>query len=277
MSYSHSRPCSSFKKQKASFFLYVSYTLPHAELKVPEKYLQLYLNKDGSSKFAPEIAQPAGLHYGQQPYPKAAYAAMITSMDDYVGQIMQQLKAYGIDKNTIVVFTSDNGTHIEGGRKMTDATTFFKSSGPLRGIKRDLYEGGIRVPFIVRWNNHIKPGSISSYAGAFWDILPTVVEISGLDNVSPKDGISFIPALISKPQPQHSSLYWEFNEGGFKQAVRSGNWKAVRFYKASQPIRTELYDLLKDIGETTDLSAQYPAIVKEMEQLMDKESKTPPN
>lgn len=262
------------QNKKNPFFLYVSYTLPHAELKVPQKYLQAYLNKDGSSKFAPEVAQPAGLHYGSQPYPKAAYAAMISSMDDYVGQIMQQLKASGLYKNTIVIFASDNGTHTEGGREITDATNFFKSSGALRGIKRDLYEGGIRVPFIVHWNNHVGPGSTSSYTGAFWDILPTLTTMAGLKDVPKSDGISFVPTLAGKSQQRNTNLYWEFNEGGFKQAVRNGNWKAIRFYKAAQAVRTELYDLSTDIGETSDLSAQYPAIVKKMEQSMDKEHTT---
>src|SRR3546814_852192 len=118
------------------FFMYLSFTLPHAELLVPEKYLQPYLNEDGGSKFAPETTWPAGKHYGPQPYPKAAYAAMVSSVDDYVGQVLEQLKKQGLDKNTLVIFTGDNGTHIEGGRRQKDVD-FFKSSGPYRGTKRD--------------------------------------------------------------------------------------------------------------------------------------------
>lgn len=252
------------------FFLYVSYTLPHAELVVPEKYLQQYQDKNGNSLFAPEKAQPAGLHYGAQPHPKAAYAAMITGMDDYIGTLLQQLKKLGLEKNTIVVFASDNGTHVEGGRRMRDAAEFFNSSGPLRGIKRDLYEGGIRIPFLVKWPGRVPAASTSRFVGAFWDVLPTFAAISNT-SVTSTNGLSFLPTLKGKVQKeQHHFLYWEFYENGFKQAVRKGEWKAIRFYKDANPVRTELYNLAKDIGEKNDLSKIHPDKVLEMEALMNK-------
>jgi arylsulfatase A-like enzyme len=263
----------SFIKQNRAqpFFLYVSYTLPHAELVVAQKYLLQYLDKDGKSKFAPETPQPPGLHYGPQPYPKAAYAAMVSQVDDYVGQMMSLLKNLNLDKNTLVIFASDNGTHTEGGRTLKDATEFFKSSGPLRGTKRDLYEGGIRVPFIARWKGTIKANTISDYAGSFWDVLPT---FAGLTNTAAptSDGISFLPVLLNKDAGNHKRLlYWEFYENGFKQAARKGQWKAIRYYKGIVPVRTELYDLKKDIAEKNNRAGQYPQIVKELEAAMDAE------
>ena len=253
------------------FFLYVSYTLPHAELKVQDKYMQPYLTADGGSVFAPEVAQKPGQWYGPQPYPKAAYAAMVTAVDEYVGQILQKLKEQGLAENTLVIFTSDNGTHIEGGRTLADAMEAHQSSGPLRGVKRDLYEGGIRVPFIAHWEGKVKPGTSSDHIGAFWDMLPTFAQLAGSTDPESIDGISIVPDLLGKgKQQQHQALYWEFGEGGFKQAVREGDWKAIRFYKKGQPERSELYDLSADVGEQNNLAAASPEKVKELEQLMDK-------
>jgi len=259
------------QNQKQPFFLYVSYTLPHAELVVPEKYLQQYLNANGTSKFSHEKAQPPGMHYGPQPYPKAAYAAMVTQMDDYIGNIIALLKKLKLEENTLVIFASDNGTHTEGGRTKKDAAEFFKSSGPLKGTKRDLYEGGIRIPFIASWKKHVPANTVSDYSGSFWDIVPTLTELTGTKPPQ-VDGVSFLSTLMHKKKMQRKTpLYWEFYEGGFKQAVRKGNWKAIRFYKGTSAERTELYNLLKDIGEKKNLAAVYPAVVKEMEGLMDKE------
>jgi arylsulfatase A-like enzyme len=257
------------QNQHHPFFLYVSYTLPHAELVAPQKYLLQYLDKDGVSKFAPEAAHPPGLHYGPQPYPKAAYAAMVSQVDDYVGRIMQMLHELNLDKTTLVIFASDNGTHTEGGRKLKDATEFFKSSGPLRGTKRDLYEGGIRVPFIARWKGTIRPNTISGYNGTFWDILPTFAGLTQTLAFS-NDGVSLLPVLLDKKDNiKHRPLYWEFYENGFKQAVRKDNWKAIRFYNGIVAVRTELYDLNKDIGERNNIADHYPGMVKKLEAAMD--------
>ncbi|SKB41981.1 Arylsulfatase A [Sphingobacterium nematocida] len=253
------------------FFLYVSFTVPHAELKVPERYLKPYLNADGTSKFAPEKAQPAGLHYGEQPYPKAAYAAMVTSMDDYTGWILKKLDELGIAENTLVIFTSDNGTHKEGGRTMDDIMQVFESTGGLRGVKRDLYEGGIRTPFIAKWPGGIKPGTVSDFTGTFWDIMPTFAEMTKTKAPMNIDGVSFWKDLTSGKQIANRPLYWEFNEGGFKQAVRLGDWKAIRFYKDGKPQRTELYNIAKDRFERNDLSDQNRVKVSELERLMDQQ------
>ncbi|WP_276496634.1 arylsulfatase [Pontibacter litorisediminis] len=252
------------------FFLYVSYTLPHAELKVQDKYMQPYLTADGESVFAPEKEHPTGNWYGPQKYPKAAYAAMVTAVDNYVGQIMQKLREQGMADNTLVIFASDNGTHIEGGRSLADALEVHKSSGPLRGVKRDLYEGGIRVPFIAYWDGKIAPNTTSHHIGAFWDILPTFAQLAGFTAPASTDGISLVPDLLGKGrQPQHQALYWEFGEGGFKQAVRQGDWKAIRFYKKGQPEHIELYNLRNDAGEKNNLAAVNPEKAKELEQLME--------
>lgn len=254
------------------FFLYVSFTLPHAELKVPDRYLKQYLDSEGNSLFEPEKPQPEGLHYGGQPFPKAAYAAMVSSIDDYTSWILDKLDELGIAENTLVIFASDNGTHREGGRTLKDVSEVFHSSGPLRGVKRDLYEGGIRVPFIVRWPGHIEGGTTSEHLGAFWDVLPTFADLVGEQAPKDIDGLSFLPDLLGRNgQQQHEALYWEFTEGGFKQAVRVGDWKAIRFYNKKEPKRTELYYLKDDVGETTDRAAEFPEKVREMENMMAKQ------
>ncbi|MFN3298777.1 MAG: arylsulfatase [Sediminibacterium sp.] len=264
------------EQQTNPFFLYLAYTLPHAELVVPKTAMQSYLFQDGTSKFGVEKAHPTGQHYGPQAYPKAAYAAMVSQMDEYVGQIIAYLKEQNLYDNTIIVFTSDNGTHKEGGRTNQDIQ-FFNSSGGLRGAKRDLYEGGIRIPFIVSWKGKIKPSTTNNYIGALWDILPTISEIAGVKDASKLDGISMVNALKGKKQLAHNSLYWEFYEGGFKQAILQNNWKAVRFYKGTTTIRTELYDLSIDKSETTNIAAQNIEKVLFLEALMDKERTTSSN
>ncbi len=263
--------------QKANpFFLYVAYTLPHAELVVPNSSLQQYLSIDGSSKFSPEKAQLPGQHYGPQPFPRAAYAAMVSQMDTYIGQLIAYLKDKNLYNNTIIVFSSDNGTHKEGGRTNADIA-FFNSGAGLRGAKRDLYEGGIRVPFIVSWNRKIKSGSTNSFIGAMWDVLPSLCEIAGVKMQLKTDGISFLASLVGKNQIKHDCLYWEFYEGGFKQAVLKDNWKAIRFYKGTIPVRTELYNIENDFGETNDIALKNESITKEMERLMDRERQASTN
>ncbi len=258
------------------FFLYVAYTLPHAELVVPNTYIQPFLKKNGGSIFDPEKPHQPGQHYGAQIYPKAAYAAMVSQMDNYVGQLIAYLKEKKLYNNTIIIFTSDNGTHKEGGRTNSDID-FFNSSGGLRGAKRDLYEGGIRVPFIVSWEGKIKTGLNNAYVGALWDILPTLNEIAGVNSELNLDGISFLPTLKNKKQVAHDCLYWEFYEGGFKQAVVQNNWKAIRFYKGSTAIKTELYNLTVDSGEMNNIALEQNQIVKQMEVLMDREHTTSMN
>ncbi len=157
---------------------------------------------------------------------------MVSRMDAYVGQVITKLTALNLIDNTIIIFTSDNGAHTEGGAD----PAFFNSNGGLRGTKRDLYEGGIKTPFIVQWNGKVKPGSTSAHIGAFWDVLPTFVDITGAPSPRYTDGISFLPTLKGKKQqPRHNYLYWEFHEGGGRQAVRMGNWKGVRLQVKKDP------------------------------------------
>ena len=191
---------------------------------------------------------------------------MVTRLDKYVGEVMSELKRLGIDDNTLVIFTSDNGPHLEGGAD----PKFFNSSGGFRGVKRDLYEGGIREPFITRWPGKIKAGTKNNYIGAFWDIFPTFTAIAGVAAPRHTDGVSLLPTLTgNKNQQEHSYLYWEFHEGGGRQAVRKGKWKAVRlnvFKKPNGPV--ELYDLSRDKAETKNLAAQYPQIARQMAAIM---------
>jgi arylsulfatase A-like enzyme len=188
-------------------------------------------------------------------------------MDRDIGRLFARLKALGIDKDTLVMFSSDNGPHREGGID----PKFFNSSGPLQGIKRDLYEGGIRVPFIARWPGKIKAGSVTDHVSAFWDFLPTCAELAGQEPPANIDGVSILPTLIGRPERQkrHEFLYWEFHERGGKQAVRMGDWKAVRLDVNKNPDSPlELYDLRKDIGEKHNIAARHPDVIKKIEDYM---------
>jgi len=259
------------RDDKQPFFLFLPYILPHAELIVPEDSIfQFYKGKFDEKPYKGFDYGPKANDggYASQQYPHAAFAAMVSRLDLYVGQIMAKLKEKGLDKNTLVIFTSDNGPHVEGGAD----PAFFKSSGIFKGVKRDLYEGGIREPFAARWPGVIKPGTTNDYVGAFWDILPTFAELAGVKANSNIDGISFVPALTGKGvQTKHDYLYWEFHEQGGKQAVRQNNWKAVRLKAAGNPEGlVELYDLSKDPGETTNLAAQHHEKAKELGQIMNK-------
>jgi arylsulfatase A-like enzyme len=191
-----------------------------------------------------------------------------------VGLVVEEIRKAGLDDNTIIIFTSDNGTHQEGGRRLADASEFFKSSGPFRGIKRDMYEGGIRVPFIVRWTGTIEAGSSTDLPAANWDMPATFCKLAGIA-MPASDGVSLAPVWLNRTRKaaerkmRQRNFYWEFYEQGYKQAVRKGNWKAIRYYKGTNPDRTELYNLETDIGEKSDVSKEQPALVKEMEKLMD--------
>lgn len=262
----------------STFFLYVPSIIPHAELFAPQEYMAKFtepLSPENrmviKSVFEPEtpyrgidaIDHPRFKRggYGSQSHPRAAFAAMVTLLDNQVGEIMKKVKDLGIEKNTIIIFTSDNGPHREGGAD----PDFFKSNGPFRGYKRDLYEGGIRVPMIVKWPDKVEAGSTSDHIFAAWDVLPTFCQIGGV-SAPDFDGISFYPALVGEEdQKQHEFLYWEFHEQGRKQAVRYGKWKAIRKNLEKNPdAPLELYDLSTDVGETTDLAGRYPDIETKM-------------
>ncbi|MCL1932445.1 MAG: sulfatase-like hydrolase/transferase, partial [Candidatus Azobacteroides sp.] len=254
------------------FFAFLAYTLPHAELASPnDSILAMYEDKNFQEKpfrgvdSGPDYKRGG---YGSTQQPEADYAAMITRLDKYVGEVMAELKELGLDKNTLVIFTGDNGPHNEGGAN----PDFFKSSGPLRGIKRDLYEGGIRVPMIARLPGEIKAGSVTDQISTFWDVAPTFAELTGTKAAANIDGISFLPTLFGKPgQRQHDFLYWEFHEQGGKIAVTKGNWKAI-WLNVDKPEKTtvELYDLLTDVHEDNNLAAQHLEIVAELAEIMRK-------
>lgn len=254
--------------KKAPFFAMLTYTIPHAELALPnDKFLKMYEGKFEEKPYINEKGYQEGKGgYNTCMQPKATFSAMISRLDSYVGEIMAELKKQGIAENTMVFFSSDNGPHTEGGAD----PKFFQSNGPLRGVKRDVYEGGIRVPFLAWSPSNIPAGVKTQHMAAFWDLMPTLADISKTSVAGYTDGISYLPTLLGKPceQNEHKFLYWEFHEQKGRQAVRVGNWKLIR-----QPIngetRVELYDISQDIHEDRNLATMYPAKVAELVTIMD--------
>ena len=235
---------------KEPFFLYLSLTIPHA-------------NNEGGKR-GMEISDYGQYAHTDWPEPQKGHAAMISRMDADVGRLMALLKELGIDENTIVFFTSDNGPHREGGND----PLFNDSNGPLRGIKRDLYEGGIRVPMIARWPGQIRPNSVSEHIGYFGDFMTTAAELVGAKTPKGLDSISFVDTLMGRvdAQKQHRYLYWEFYGGGNHfQAIRQGNWKGVQHRNGS----FELFRLDQDLGEENNLAANHLSRVAELKLLME--------
>ena len=252
------------------FFLYLNYTVPHAELRAPADSLDPFKGRFDEKPFinakADAVATGAApdrpsIGYRSQPTPRAAFVAMVTRMDRDIGGLLDLLKERKIDQRTLVMFVSDNGPHQEGGAD----PVFFRSSGGLRGIKRDLYEGGIRVPMIASWPGTIPAGRVSDHEWAHWDMLPTLAELAGAKATAGIDGLSMARALRGQQQPTHEFFYWEFHERGFQQAVRMGSWKAVRL-KKDAPL--ELYDLPDDPHEQVNVAADHPGIVAKIEQYL---------
>lgn len=225
------------------FFLYMPSTIPHANNE---------LGRDtGDGMEIPDWGEFAGKDW---PNPEKGFAAMMARLDRDVGRVLDKLHETGADQNTVVIFTSDNGPHQEGGHN----ANFFNSSGPLRGIKRDLYEGGIRVPFLIRWPGVVAPGSTCEQPIAFWDMLPTLAEIGGGTVPRGLDGVSITPAVRGQTLRPDRVLYWEFHEGGFNRAIRFSDWKAIQFGKDG-PI--ELYNLKTDLAETTNVAASHSDVI----------------
>ena len=253
---------------KQPFFGIFTYTLPHAELVQPEdSILNAYKKQFIEDK---NFAGDEGSRYNAITHVHAQFAGMITRLDHYVGEVLAKLKEKGLDENTLVVFTSDNGPHEEGGAD----PVFFGRDGKLRGLKRQCHEGGIRVPFIVRWPGKVKAGSVNDHPCAFYDMMPTFCELIGVKDyvakyTNPKkeidyfDGISILPTLLGKEgQEQHPFLYWEFQETD-QLGVRMGDWKMV--VKKGEPY---LYNLATDLHEDYDVAAQHPDIVKQMKEVI---------
>jgi arylsulfatase A len=241
------------------FFLYLPFAIPHLSIQVPEESLAKYQNL---------IEEEEYVHKGylQHPTPRAGYAAMIDHMDRDIGKIMAKIEELGLDDDTLVIFTSDNGpTYDRLGGSDSD---FFRSAGELRGLKGSLYEGGFRVPLVARWPGKIPGGQTSELLSASWDMLPTCAAVAGVDAPQGIDGISMLPTLLGRPQRQaeHDYLYWEFAAYGGQQAMRRGVWKAIRqnmLRKNSTPLKIELYNLAEDPGEQHDLAAQHGDLVEQ--------------
>ena len=261
--------------QDTPFFLFVPTPLPHAELAAPDSLMAKY--RGAFDPETPYAGYDAGEQYRTGPYesqaePHAAFAAMVDLLDQQVGEIVAKVEALGLREHTLIVFSSDNGPHREGGAD----PDYFDSNGPYRGYKRDLYEGGIRVPTIAYWPGQIGAGRRSDHISAFWDFLPTFAQLAGAPVPAGLDGLSLLPTLLdSGTQAQHSHLYWEFHELGGRVAVRKGPWKAVKYDYLAQPdAPAALYHLDQDPGETQNLAAAQPEILAELEALI-RASRTP--
>ena len=242
-------------KQAKPFFLYYSMISPHAN------------NEAEQVEWAHGLEVPDYGEFDGKNWPETAkgYAAMMRHIDNSVGQVVRKLEQLGIAENTIIIFTGDNGPHQEGGNN----PEFHNSNGPLRGIKRDLYEGGIRMPTIAYYPGTIKPGSVTDHIGYFGDVMATFADLASTEAPNNIDSLSFAPLLMGnlKQQAEHEYLYWEFHLHGSSQAVRQGNWKAIRLPLKTGPI--ELYDLENDPSESNDLAAQHPELVKNFAKIMD--------
>jgi arylsulfatase A-like enzyme len=240
------------KEKNKPFFLYVAYSLVHEPMEYHEKY---------------------PIENNDWPAEERAFASMLKALDDYVAKILQAVDEVGIAENTIVIFTSDNGAHNEGGHDVE----FFNSNGDFKEYKRSFYDGGFHSPMMVRWPGVVKPGSVTGHISAFWDVMPTLCEIAGAPMPAHTDGISFVPTLKGEEQTPHEFLYWEFNEnihlqkGEYKQAVRMGKWKGIYYINDD---RFELYDLNDDIAETRNVANENLEIVSQIRRIM-KEQHTP--
>ena len=248
------------------FFMYYATPLPHLPLQVPQEYVDQYVKIFGDEK------PYTGKAYFPNRYPHAAYAGMITYLDDQVGEIVDKLKELGIYENTLIIFTSDNGPSYLGGvdaEYFNSARPFDNSYGRTKGFT---YEGGIRIPMIASWPNKIKPGTRTDHISAFWDVLPTFGDLVKEKNPEGIDGISFLPTLLNgKNQKEHEFLYWEFPSYQGQQAVRMGEWKGIRKNIFKGNMKIELYNLKNDLTESIDVSDQHPEIVSQIEQIMKRE------
>ena len=254
------------ENKEKSFFLYYASPLPHVPLQAPKRWVEYYQKKFGPEK--PYI----GKSYFPNPTPRATYAAMISYLDEQVGDIVAKLQDLGLYENTLIIFTSDNGPTYSGGAD----TPFFESAKPFkteRGwAKGYLHEGGIRVHMIASWPGHIEPNSKSDHLSAFYDVLPTMCEIIGLPIPDQTDGISLLPTLLNNSQKKkHEYLYWEFPAYNGQQAVRLGKWKGIRKDIFDGNLEVELYDLNNDIQEQNNLAPQYPEVVEKIEVIMKQE------
>lgn len=250
------------ENSKGPFFLYLPFNTPSASIQAPAELTDAFAGKFGDE--LPYAAPPAG-GFASQAAPKAAFAAMMKKLDDDMGRLMAKLDELGISGNTIIMFSSDNGPHADGGHSPDD----FNSAGGLRGTKATFYEGGLKVPFIVSWPGVTTAGSVCDKISAQWDILPTFSEIASERLLAATDGISLVSDMRGAASAKHDSLYWEYKKGSI-QAIRRGDWKAVRYILTGN---VELYNLARDPGEISNLTPRYPAIADKLAAQMDIEHK----
>ncbi len=253
------------------FFFYWASPIPHAALQAPRRWVDYYVEKFGEEE--PYLGEKG---YFPHRYPHAAYAAMISYLDERVGELVSLLKELGLYDNTLILFSSDNGPTYNGG---TDSP-WFDSGGPFKSergwAKGFLHEGGIRVPLIASWPGKIEPETTSAHISAFWDLLPTLCEVAGVDKPEEGDGISYLPALLGEEdQEEHDFLYWEFPASGGQQAVRMNQWKAIRKNIRDGNLKLELYNLEEDMQEQHDVASDHPEIVQQMEVIMHLEHENP--
>ncbi|TDE09012.1 arylsulfatase [Dyadobacter psychrotolerans] len=251
------------QNKRAPFFLYLPYAIPHVSLQAPDEYINEYLPVFNERPYYGNNG------YASTKYPLATYAAMITYLDDQVGIILQKIKQLGLDENTIIMFSSDNGTTFNGGVN----AAFFDSVAGLRGLKMDVYEGGIREPFIVRWPGKITAGSVSDHVSAQYDLMATLAELTG-QKLKETDGISFLPELLGqkRKQQKHDFLYWEYPEKGGQLAIRIGNWKGVKTELRKNPASPwQIFNLKADPKETNNLAGRHPELIKKLDAVLKRE------
>jgi len=241
------------------FLLHMHLTIPHAN------------NEAGRFQGDGQEVPDYGIYRDKKwPHPEKGFASMITTMDEDMGKLFELLKDLNLDQDTLVIFTSDNGPHNEGAHQHE----FFDSNGPLKGHKRSMHDGGIRVPLIARWPGKIKAGSVTNHPSAFWDFLPTACAVAGAQTPRGIDGISYLPTLLGKDsqQQKHEYLYWTSREGETSVGLRYQNWKLVKYRKKkSDPTSSHdwrLYDLSNDLGEEQNLAASHPDLVKKIQNLV---------
>lgn len=255
------------ENQNQPFFMYYANPIPHNPLQAPKRWIDYYVKKFGDEK-----PYDGSRGYFPHRYPHACYAAMVSYMDEQLGEIVATLKESGLYENTIIMFSSDNGPTYSGGAD----SPWFNSAKPFKSErgwgKGNVTEGGIRVPMIVQWPGKIQPESKTEHISAFYDVLPTLCEISGAKTPEDIDGISFLPTLLGKSrQEKHAFLYWEFPAYGGQQAVRMGKWKGIRKNIFKDSLQIQLYNLEEDIQELNDVSVQHPEIVNQIKEIFDRE------
>jgi arylsulfatase A-like enzyme len=251
------------EQKSKPFFLYMPYTIPHVSLQAPDEYVKKYIGQFNEHPY-----------YGQQgyaptKYPYSTYAAMITYLDDQVGIIMAEIKKLGLDDNTIIMFSSDNGATFNGGVN----AKFFNSVDGLRGLKMDVYEGGIREPFIARWPGKIPANTTSDFVSAQFDMMATFAAITGT-KPNNTDGISLLPTLLgkNKDQKQRNYIYWEYPEKGGQLAIRMGDWKGVKVnLRKNLNNPWQIFNLKTDRNETTDIASEHPELTKRFDEIVKKE------